>query len=130
MTSRIQQTETFQATAADIYELLTDSAKFSDMTGGAPAEIDASEGGDISMFGGMITGRTIEAVPNQRLVQAWRPQPWDAGVYSLVKFEIVADGDSTTVSLDHAGFPEDQGEHLAQGWHDNYWNNIRAATNS
>ena len=29
MASRIQQTETFQATAADIYELLTDSAKFS-----------------------------------------------------------------------------------------------------
>ena len=130
MTSRIQQTETFQAAAADIYELLTDSAKFSDMTGGAPAEIDASEGGDISMFGGMITGRTIEAIPNQRLVQAWRPQPWEAGLYSIVRFEIVADRDSATVSLDHAGFPEDQGEHLAQGWHDNYWDNIRAAVSS
>lgn len=127
MASRIQQTETFQAAAADIYELLTDSTKFSEMTGGASAEIDASEGGDISLFGGMITGRTIEAVPNQRLVQAWRPQPWDAGVYSIVKFEIVADGESATVSLDHAGFPEGEGEHLAQGWHDNYWNNMRAA---
>lgn len=130
MTGRIQQTEAFQATPAEIYELLTDSKKFSEMTGGAPADIDASEGGEISLFGGMITGRTIEAVPNQRLVQAWRPQPWEAGVYSVVKFEIVADGDSAKVSLDHAGFPEDQGEHLAQGWHDNYWDNIRATTSA
>lgn len=82
------------------------------------------------MFGGMITGRTIEAVPNQRLVQAWRPQPWEAGVYSVVKFEIANDRGSTTVSLDHSGFPEDQSEHLAQGWHDNYWGNIRAATSA
>ena len=130
MTSRIQQTTTFQATAAEIYELLTDSTKFSDMTGGAPADLDASEGGEISMFGGAITGRTIEAVRNQRLVQAWRAQPWPAGLYSVVKVEIEADGDSATVSLDHAGFPEDQGEHLAQGWHDNYWDNIRAATST
>ena len=127
MTSRIQQTETFDATAAQIFGLLTDSTKFSGMTGDAPADIDPSEGGAISMFGGMITGRMIEVVPNVRVVQAWRPQPWDAGVYSLVRFEIAADGDSTTVTLDHAGFPEGQDEHLAQGWHDNYWNNMRAA---
>jgi len=97
---------------------------------GAPAKIGASGGGEISLFGGMITGRTIEAVPNQRLVQAWRPQPWEAGVYSVVKFEIANDRGSTTVSLDHSGFPEDQSEHLAQGWHDNYWGNIRAATSA
>ncbi|MEM9654327.1 MAG: SRPBCC domain-containing protein [Actinomycetota bacterium] len=127
MTSRIQQTEVFQAAAADIYELLTDSIKFSEMTGGAPAEIDPSDGGGISLFGGMITGRTIEAVQNQRVVQAWRPQPWDAGVYSIVRFEIVADGETATVSLDHTGFPEGEGEHLAQGWQDNYWSNMRAA---
>ena len=130
MTSRIQQSETFNATAAEIYELLTDSARFSKMTDGAPADIDASEGGSISMFGGMITGRTIEAVPNQRLVQAWRPQPWDDGVYSIVRFEITEDGDSTRVSLDHVGFPEDEGEHLAAGWHQNYWDKMRAALNA
>jgi len=64
------------------------------------------------------------------LITAWRPQPWEAGIYSVVRFEIMADGGSVTVSLDHAGFPEDQGEHLAQGWNDNYWDNIRAATSA
>ncbi|GJM37912.1 MAG: hypothetical protein DHS20C19_12790 [Acidimicrobiales bacterium] len=106
--------------------MFTDGDRFSEMTGGAPAEIDSTEGGAISLFGGMTTGRTIEAVPNERLVQAWRPQPWEAGVYSTVRFELSGDGTSTTVTLDHRGYPDGEDEHLAQGWHDNYWNNIRA----
>lgn len=126
MTARIQQTETFDATPEAIWQILTDADRFSEMTGGAPAEIDSSEGGAISLFGGMITGRTIEAVQNERLVQAWRPQPWEPGIYSVVRFELEGDGQSTTVSLDHSGFPEGEDEHLSQGWHDNYWNNIRS----
>ena len=128
MNARIQQNETFAASAKEIYSLLTDSERFSEMTGGAPADIDATEGGSISLFGGMITGRTIEAVPNQRLVQAWRPQPWEEGLYSVVRFEIAENGNSTTVSLDHGGFPEEQAEHLSAGWHENYWDKMRAIT--
>jgi activator of HSP90 ATPase len=128
MNARIQQSETFDATASEIYELLTSSDRFSEMTGGAPADIDSAEGGSISLFGGMITGRTIEAVPNQRLVQAWRPQPWEDGLYSVVRFELSEDDGSCTVSLDHAGFPEGQDEHLAAGWHENYWDKMRAIT--
>ena len=131
MTSRLQQTEVMPAEPQVIYDMLTSGEQFSAMTGGAPAEIDATDGGAISLFGGMITGRTIETVPGQRFVQAWRPAPWDPGVYSIMKFEIEADAEGgSRVSLDHAGFPEAEAEHLAQGWTDNYWNNMRAAINS
>ena len=128
MTTRIRQTETFPTDPQTIYELLTDSEQFSSMTGGAPAEIDAVAGGSISLFGGMITGQTIEAIPGERVVQAWRASPWEGGSYSIVRFDIEADGDSTCVTLDHAGFPEGEGDHLAQGWHDNYWGPLHAAT--
>lgn len=127
MTSRIEQTETISASPDAVYELLTSSDKFAAMTEGAPAEIDATEGGAISLFGGMITGRNIELVPGERIVQAWRPAPWAAGVFSLVRFSIAESSDGSTISLEHTSFPDGEEEHLSQGWHDNYWNNMRAA---
>jgi hypothetical protein len=43
------------------------------------------------MFGGMIIGRNVELVPNQRIVQAWRPTAdFPKGPYSLVKIELTA----------------------------------------
>ena len=71
-----------------------------------PATIDATAGGAFSTFGGLIEGRNIELIPNQRIVQAWRPTHWDPGVYSIVRFELKPKGSETTVVLDHTGFPE------------------------
>jgi Activator of Hsp90 ATPase homolog 1-like protein len=57
-----------------------------------PANIDPAAGGAFSMFGRVIMGRNIELIPNQRIVQAWRPTRWDPGVYSIVKFELKTAG--------------------------------------
>lgn len=127
MTSRITQVETFDAEPARVHDLLVDAEKFSAMTGGAPAAIDPEAGGALSLFGGMITGRMIENEPGTRVVQAWRAGTWDPGVYSIVRFDIEPDGSGTRLSLDHAGFPDGQAEHLAEGWNTNYWAPLRAA---
>ncbi len=66
-------------------------------------------------------GRNVERVPGERLVQAWRAKSWAAGLYSIVRFELRPEGKRTGVLLDHARFPDDQGEHLEKGWHANYW---------
>jgi activator of HSP90 ATPase len=55
---------------------------------GAPAEIDREPGGTFSLFGGLIVGRNVELIPKERIVQAWRPADWEAGVYTLVRFEL------------------------------------------
>ena len=73
----------------------------------------------------MIHGRNIECVPGQRLIQAWRVKNWDEGVYSLVSFDLRAEGNATRVVFKHLGYPEGQGEHLDQGWHTNYWEPLR-----
>lgn len=120
MTS-IHQEVVFNASQRRIYEALTDAKQFSKFTGGAPAEIDHKAGGALSCFGGMITGRNIELVPNLRIVQAWRVGNWPPGVYSIVKFELQEMGHSTNLVLDQAGFPEGADEHLAPGWKTMYW---------
>jgi hypothetical protein len=63
-------------------------------------------------------------------VQAWRPASWAAGVYSIVRFELVAGGPGTRIVLDHAGFTEDKWEGLNVGWPKMYWEPLRKYLNS
>ena len=117
----IRQEIALAAPVAKIYQILTNSQLFSEMTGGAPAEINAEQGALFSCFGGMIHGCNIELVENQRIIQAWRAKPWRQGLYSIVSFELIDQGSQSRLLLTHTGFNEDQLEHLTQGWQDNYW---------
>jgi len=109
-----------QANAARIYDALLDSKLFGMFTG-MPAQIEREAGGAFSTFGGMISGRNVELVPNERIVQAWRPGSWAQGVYSIVRFELKAQGSKTVIVLDHTGFPPGNFSHLDPGWHQRYW---------
>jgi activator of HSP90 ATPase len=108
-----------------IYAALLDERQFSAMTGGLAARIDPHEGGAFSLFGDQITGRTVQLVPNTRIVQAWRSGSWDPGVYSIARFELSAAASGTKLVLDHTGFPTGQAAHLAAGWKDHYWNALQ-----
>jgi activator of HSP90 ATPase len=114
-----------------VYEALIDAKTFTIVTSfspvmkAAPAQISREAGGAFSLFGGHIVGRQIELVADQRLVQAWRVVDWDPGVYSIARFELKDSGTGTVVVLDHTGFPNGKGQHLADGWHANYWEPLR-----
>ena len=129
MPSPIRQEIVINASPDKVYAALTDADKFSGFSGGAPAQIDATDGGEISLFGGAITGRNIQLVPNQMVVQAWRVSQgdgaWGDGVYSIVRFELKAKGGDTEVILEQDGFPEAAREHLDPGWHKMYWEPLR-----
>jgi len=129
----IHQEVLFNASRKRVYETLTDAKLFdkvvrlsvalqSGMVSGAkPTEISREAGGAFSLFGGHITGRHIELLPDERIVQAWRAASWDLGAYSIVKFVLIEQGSTTKLIFDHKGFPDGQGQHLAEGWKINYW---------
>ena len=121
MADVIQQEILFRASPKRVYDALLDSRQFSEFTGGAVSEISHDPGGALLCFGGMITGRNVELVPDRRIVQAWRVGNWPEGVYSIVSFDLKAQGPDTLLTLRHAGFPEGTGEHLNSGWHKMYW---------
>jgi activator of HSP90 ATPase len=125
MSNSIRQAVIIKASPQRVYDALLDAKQFSAFTGGAPAEIDSNAGGAFSCFGGMITGRNVELVPNQRIVQAWRAGNWPEGVYSIVRFELDAQGSETRLTLDHSAFPEGNAEHLEGGWHRMYWEPLK-----
>lgn len=121
----IRQTITVNTSPDKVYTALTSATVFSKVTG-APADIATDEGGSFSSFGGQITGRHVELIPNKRIVQAWRAGPWPDGVYSIVRIDISKSGGSTTIELEHTGYPEGGEEHLEGGWHKMYWEPLKA----
>jgi len=120
----LHQEVAFTASPQRIYEVLLDSKQFAAFTG-LPAEIDPKLGGAFKTFGGLIVGRNVELVPDQRIVQAWRPTSWDPGVYSIVKFELKPQGSGALVVLDHTGFPESDFDGLNSGWPERYWEPLK-----
>jgi activator of HSP90 ATPase len=125
----IHQEVDFKAPPSRIYEILLDAKQFSACTKDS-AEIQPQAGGAFKLFGGRIEGRNIELQPNQRIVQAWRPAYWPAGVYSIIKFELVPREAGTRVVLDHAAFTEDQWEGLSSGWQEHYWGPLHKYLNA
>ena len=129
----IRQQVTLDASPQRVYEALTSSKNFDMITrlsdgavllnaaGAIPTSISAEVGGPFTLFGGYITGRHIEMLPNERLVQAWRAGSWKPGDFSIAAFHLTQAGGKTTLNFEHRGFPNGNGASLAQGWHSHYW---------
>lgn len=131
----IHQEILFKADAARVYQALTVAEQFDKVVqqsaamnsamkaslGKTPTAIDARPGGAFALFGGYVTGRNLELVPNTLIVQAWRAGSWDAGLYSIAHFSLEDRGAAMRLVFDHAGFPNAEAVHLAEGWHENYW---------
>ena len=123
----------FSASPNRVYDALTQAAQFDKVVkasaaaksgmalGNKPTQVSPEPGSAFFLYGGYISGRQIELVPNQRIVQAWRSGSWNPGNYSIAKFELVGEGAGTKIVFDHLGFPVGQAEHLAAGWKSNYW---------
>ena len=112
------------APATRVFSALVDGDQFAAWSG-APAEGHPEPGSAFFAFGGAVVGRVIEAVPAERLVQAWRLTAWPAGLYSLVRFALQEVPGGTEISFSHSGFPAEERDHLDKGWHARYWEPLR-----
>jgi activator of HSP90 ATPase len=127
--STIHQEIDFKTTPTRLYETLLDAKQFAAFSKDT-AEVVPQAGAAFKLFGGRIEGRNVELIPNQRIVQAWRPASWPAGVYSIVRFELVARGAGARIVLDHAGFSDDKWEGLNSGWPLRYWEPLHKYLNA
>lgn len=129
----IHQEVIVSANRQRVYSVLTSAAQFDALTRLSDAvslvtdphaqatAIGAEAGSSFTLFGGYITGRHLDMVPGERLVQAWRAGSWEPGDYSVVKFALFDQGSACQLVLDHRGFPQGQGASLAYGWRVHYW---------
>ena len=106
------------------FEAFVDPKLHAAMTGAAAT---AEATGEFTAWDGYITGRTLEAEPGQRLLQAWRTShfPEDAAD-SVLEIRFEASRDGTCVTFAHREIPEGQGVNYQQGWVDHYLDPMRA----
>ena len=127
----IHQEIILKASRKRVYEALTNAEQFtkvirlSKYPDGPAATISREPGGSFSLFGDHIVGRHVELVPNERIIQAWRAGSWEAGAYSIVRFDLKEQADQTKIIFDHTGFPMGLAEHLLEGWNSNYWEPLK-----
>lgn len=129
----IHQERVFKASRERVYTALTNAKQFDQVerlgaaaqmvmaAGSTPTSISSEAGGTFTLFGGHITGRQIELIPAERIVQAWRAATWKEGAYSIANFQLIEEGSGTRLVFDHTGFPKGLGQSLAEGWQGHYW---------
>jgi activator of HSP90 ATPase len=129
----IRQEVMFDAPPQRIYQALTTTKDFDSITrlsdgavllaaaGATPTAISTEVGGPFTLFGGYVTGRHIEMLPAERLIQAWWAGSWKPGEFSIAAFYLAAEGAKTRLKFEHRGFPNGEGATLAHGWYVHYW---------
>jgi activator of HSP90 ATPase len=111
----IQQQVTIPADPAQVYAVLADAEALSALSGMSGA-VGQSAGEEFSAFDGHVTGRQIELVPGERIVQTWRFPVWEPGTYSIVRFTLAAEAGGTRLVIDQHGEPEAWHDHVDANW--------------
>ena len=119
-------TTTIPASAQDIYEAWLDSIGHTEMTG-SDASMSDGIGAEVSAWDGYISGRNLELVPGERIVQSWRTTEFSdehGDSIITVTFEEV-DGD-TLLTLTHSNVPDGHTGYQRGGWQEHYFEPMTA----
>ena len=109
------------AQPADIYKAWLSTKGHTAMTG-SPAKVNGKISGKFTAWDGYIFGTTLELIPDQFIVQAWRTSEFpDEAPDSLVEISLKEAKGGTKVTLTHSQIPEGQSDSYRQGWEDFYF---------
>lgn len=125
-TRTIKQSVDIKASPHEIYEVLMDSKKHSELTG-SNAEISREVGGSFSVWDGFIEGKNIELVPGKKIVQDWRGEEdcWPRDHYSIITIELEETEEGTRLDFTQEEMPSGCYDNFYKGWYDNYWDPLK-----
>jgi activator of HSP90 ATPase len=116
----IDQETMINATSKNVYNALMDERIHATFTG-ATAKIDNKVGGSFEVWDGYASGKNIELVLGKKIVQSWHANDWPDTGESLLTIDLMADGDSTKLTLSQKDVPDKFADEVEQGWKDFYW---------
>lgn len=121
-TRAIQHSMTFNAPPIEVYELLMDQEKHSELTG-SEVIISSKIKGDFEVFDGYIRGYNIELEPGKKILQAWHfnEEGWPEDHFSICTFLFESIEHGTKMEFTQTGIPEQFLEALEKGWQGFYW---------
>jgi uncharacterized protein YndB with AHSA1/START domain len=114
-------TTVIPASPREIYDAWLDSVAHAEMTGGE-ANMSDEVGAEVSAWDGYITGRNVELVSGERIVQTWRTTEFDdEDEDSIVTITLENVEDGALLTLEHANVPDEQRSYEESGWQSNYF---------
>jgi activator of HSP90 ATPase len=116
----------FVGSVDQVYDCLTNPQKVNIWTRGS-AKYSGNIGDEFAFFGGNITGKLLEAVPNEKVVYSWRSSQWPCGLYSKVIITLEESNDATWLKLEQNNVPRSQYDVVKSNWSNYYWNPIKQA---
>jgi uncharacterized protein YndB with AHSA1/START domain len=117
----ITQTHIIDATPAEVFLALTNPLTI-ELWSGYPAEMEAVENTEFSIFDGDISGRNLKITPDKELVQEW--YFGDSDEQSVVTISLFPLKERTRVELKHVNVPDQVYEEFRVGWKDYYFGGI------
>lgn len=105
------------ATPEEIYKALTTEITTRLWTG-APAIVDARDGGEFSLWDGAITGNFVAIFPYSKIIQEW--YFGEQKEKSIVTIKLHPHKKGTSFELHHINIPEEAYEDIVAGWNEEY----------
>lgn len=113
---------TIKASAEEVYNALVKPLAISIWTG-AKTQMEEKAETEFSLFDGDITGKNLEFLPNQKIVQEWYFGEQEE--QSLVTILLHAENLKTKIELTHKNIPEDAFEDMKNGWDEYYFGALK-----
>jgi len=109
------------ASPVEIYQAWLDSVGHSEMTGGE-ATMSDEVGAEVTAWDGYISGRNLELVPGERIVQSWRTSEFgNADEDSIITVVLREVDEGTLLTLEHSNVPDQHKSYEEGGWQSNYF---------
>jgi uncharacterized protein YndB with AHSA1/START domain len=124
--SMIRQKVLVSATPNEVYEALTDAKKHTAFTG-SKATFNPRIGGNFTAWDGYISGKNLELVKGEKIVQEWVTTEWLKGYPpSRLELTFTKKGNNTEISIVQSDVPAEQAAELEEGWTEFYWEPLKA----
>jgi len=121
----IKQTVFLDAGPEEVYDALLNARKHTAFTG-SQATTSAKVGAEFNAWDGYISGKNIELVKDQKIVQEWETTEWPEGYpRSRLEFTFTAKKGGTELKMVHSQVPAEQVEEYRTGWHTAYWEPLK-----
>ncbi len=107
---------------AEVYAAMVNPFSIALWTG-EDAKMKEEVGSEFSLFGGDISGKNLEFVKDQKIVQEWDfGEQKDA---SIVSITLRPDRHYTNVELRHTNIPDEAYDDMLQGWETYYFGGLK-----